>query len=322
MIDLLALDSVQISRNLKGKFLLIYGAPKVGKTTLLSKLPKSLILAFEPGANALNNAHVQPIKKWTDFKVVLKQLHNPAVQEKFHFIGIDTADSAWDMCEKYVCAQNDVKAISDIPWGKGYSECQKEFSQAFFDLAILQYGICFISHESEKRFKDEQGEEYVQLVPALPTRPYDIVNKLVDIISYIRTIPNPEGEGRKTYMFFRGNDRFLAGARLKYIVDRVEFSYENLLTAVQDAVDKQVEVDGTTATEAYRDGSEEKSRSFNEAMDEAKELWGKITQNNQEKALAILEIVEKVFGKKMKLSDATPQQIDLLELVILEMKDM
>ncbi len=184
MIDLLALDSVQISRNLKGKFLLIYGAPKVGKTTLLSKLPKSLILAFEPGANALNNAHVQPIKKWTDFKVVLKQLHNPAVQEKFHFIGIDTADSAWDMCEKYVCAQNDVKAISDIPWGKGYSECQKEFSQAFFDLAILQYGICFISHESEKRFKDEQGEEYVQLVPALPTRPYDIVNKLDDLTTY------------------------------------------------------------------------------------------------------------------------------------------
>lgn len=91
-IDLAALQPTKISRNLKGKYLLIYGLPKTGKTTLLSKLPKVLILAFEPGTNALNNTYVQPIEKWADFKSALRQLKSDAMKEKFDFIGIDTAD--------------------------------------------------------------------------------------------------------------------------------------------------------------------------------------------------------------------------------------
>ena len=92
MIDLLKLEPTKISRNLRGKFLLVYGLPKTGKTTLLSKLPNSLILAFEPGTNALNNAFVQPITKWTEAKEALRDLKKKEVKEKFHFIGIDTAD--------------------------------------------------------------------------------------------------------------------------------------------------------------------------------------------------------------------------------------
>lgn len=49
MIDLLKLEPQKISRNLKGKFSLIYGAPGCGKTTLASKFEKSLILGFESG---------------------------------------------------------------------------------------------------------------------------------------------------------------------------------------------------------------------------------------------------------------------------------
>ena len=91
---------------------------KTGKTTLLSKLPHCLILAFEPGTNALNNAFVQPIGRWVDFKMALKQLRMPQLQEKFEFIGIDTADIAYELCEKYICAQNNVENIGDIPYGK------------------------------------------------------------------------------------------------------------------------------------------------------------------------------------------------------------
>ena len=90
----------------------------MGKTTLLSKLPHSLILAFEAGTNALNNAYVQPIKKWTDAKNVLRELRKEAVQEKFHFIGVDTCDIAWSLCEKYICQQNQVQNLGDIPWGE------------------------------------------------------------------------------------------------------------------------------------------------------------------------------------------------------------
>ena len=49
MIDLLNLEPTKISKDLKGKYILIYGRPKIGKTTLASEFPKNLLLAFEPG---------------------------------------------------------------------------------------------------------------------------------------------------------------------------------------------------------------------------------------------------------------------------------
>lgn len=323
MINLLELEPTKISKNLKGKFLLVYGEPKCGKTTLLSKLPKSLILAFEAGTNALNNAYIQPIEKWTDFKMVLKQLKNPAVQEKFDFIGIDTADIAWDLCVKYICIQNSVENLSDIPWGKGFDMCKKEYSEAFRQLALMGYGICFVSHSTEKTFKDEKGEDYIRIVPALPNRPYDIVNKMVDIIGYIRSIKNPDTKEQKTFLFFRGDDRFLAGARFKHITPRIEFTYENLAGAIYEAIDKQAAEDGTTTTDTYNNFYEEKQRRpFDDAMAEAKELWVKLTEGNEANAYKILDTVEKVFGKRMKISEATEPQQELLELVIDEMRDM
>lgn len=118
MINLLDLKPSTISRNLKGKFMLIYGLPKVGKTTFASEIPGHLILSFEPGTNALVGKMIQPIGKWTEFKQVLGQLRNPNVQEKFDVICIDTADKAWEACEKFICQQNDVSKIGDIPWGQ------------------------------------------------------------------------------------------------------------------------------------------------------------------------------------------------------------
>ena len=86
-IDLLALEPQQISRNLRGKFSLFYGAAGVGKTTLASKFEKSLILGCEPGTNALNNVYVQPIKIWQDMRQVVFQLtKDETLKEKFYTV--------------------------------------------------------------------------------------------------------------------------------------------------------------------------------------------------------------------------------------------
>ena len=325
-IDLLALEPTKISRNLRGKFLLVYGLPKVGKTTLLSKLPHSLILAFEAGTNALNNAYVQPIKKWTDAKSVLRELRKEAVQEKFHFIGVDTADIAWSLCEKYICQQNQVQNLGDIPWGKGYALCKQEFEDFFREIAQLGYGICFVSHSAEKTMKDEKGNDYTSLAPALPSRPYDIVNKMVDIIGYIRAVKNYDTNETKTYIFLRGDDRFVAGSRFKYIEPKVEFSYDAIANAIYDAVDKQVAADGTgVASEVYNPFYQNmKEKTFEEIRTEAKELWDKLVTEtgSEENANKISFIIERIFGKKMKLSEITEAQKDLYELVVAEMQTL
>ena len=73
-IDLLTLEPQQISRDLKGKFTLLYGDPKVGKTTLASEIDNVLIASFEMGSNALHNVRVVPMQKWKDWKDTVRQL--------------------------------------------------------------------------------------------------------------------------------------------------------------------------------------------------------------------------------------------------------
>lgn len=49
MVDLMSLEPTKISTDLSGKFVLLYGLPKSGKTSLSVLFPKPLLLAFEIG---------------------------------------------------------------------------------------------------------------------------------------------------------------------------------------------------------------------------------------------------------------------------------
>ena len=76
MIDILTIEPTVISRDLKGKYILLYGKPKVGKTTFGAQFPGALILAFERGYNALPGVMAQDITTWGEFKQVLRELKN------------------------------------------------------------------------------------------------------------------------------------------------------------------------------------------------------------------------------------------------------
>ena len=60
-INLLELKPHKISRDLSGYITYIYGAAKVGKTSLGAEMPKPLLLAFERGYNALAGIIAQDI---------------------------------------------------------------------------------------------------------------------------------------------------------------------------------------------------------------------------------------------------------------------
>ncbi len=320
MIDLLSLEPQRISRDLKGKYILLYGLPGVGKTSLASEFKNVLIAGFEMGTNALNNVYVQPIKTWKDWRDMVKQLcTKDALKDKFDSIAIDTADFAWDLCVKWICSQNGVEKLGDIPWGGGYDLAKKEYTQTFRDLTYSGYGLVFISHSTEKVYKNEKGEDYTQIVPALPNRPFDIVNKMVDIIAYIREIPVEIGDKieNKRYMFLRGDQRFLAKSRFKYIKPRIELSYQGLVDAIFEAIDEEVAHTGGTASNEENPYTKQ---NFEEIMEDAKQLWGQVVQNNKtEQALAILE---EEFGKPTRFSEILPEQTKELNAALIKIRDL
>lgn len=189
-IDILSLQPHQVSRDLKGYSVFLYGEEKSGKTTTASKFPRALLLAFEKGYNALPGVMAQPILSWSDFRKVLKQLKSDAAKAMYETIIIDTADIAYDLCEKYICANAKgpdggfgVDAIGDVPYGKGYTLLAKEFDECLRSIVQMDYGLVLISHAVDKLFKDEQGQEYSKIVPTLGSKPRNIVSRMCKLIA-------------------------------------------------------------------------------------------------------------------------------------------
>ena len=321
-IDLLNLEPQHISKNLRGKMFLIYGDAGCGKTTLASKFKNVLIAGFEMGTNALNNVYVQPVKTWDDWRKMVRQLvSKPELHEKFEAIAIDTADEAWELCAKYVCNDNGVAKLGDIPWGGGYDQAKKEFHSTFRDLSYAGYGLIFISHSAEKTYKNDKKQDYNKIVPALQSRPFDIINKMVDLIAYIREVTVGEGDDakRERFMFFRDEvgDRFLAKSRYQYIKPYVKLSYDELVDAIYAAIDEETLHSGGAATEEINPYTQ---RNFDELMEDAKMLWGELVNKDLVKQAA--EILQKIFGKPTKFSEVLPEQVDLLAVALNEIRGL
>lgn len=321
-IDLLNLQPQQISRDLRGKYMLLFGPPKAGKTTLAAELDKSLICGFEQGTNALHNVLVQPIVKWEDWKQVVRQLvkDKEKLKDKIHTVVIDTADEAYALCEKYICQEANVDTIKEVAaYGGGYKILDSEFHSTLRDLEFAGYGLLFISHSKDKEQTDDHGEKYIQAVPALADRPFNIINKMVDIIAYLRQTETREGEEiiKKRYLCFREDRRFYAGSRFKHITPQIELSYDNLVKAIYEAIDKEIEVKGGTATEEQNPYLK---RDFEDLMTEAKQIWNKVII--KEKTAEASKILEEEFGKPTKFSEITADQTDKLEKVLFKVKEL
>lgn len=323
-IDILSLQPTSISRDLKGKYVLVYGAPKIGKTSFAAEFKKNLLCAFEIGFNAINGIYAQPIQKWSDFKLVLRQLDKPAAKEKFDTITIDTVSIAYDLCEQYVCAQNGVQNISEIPWGRGWGLVKAEFESCLRNITMLGYGLILIAHQ-EKRVETIDGSEIEFYAPALNKRCYEICNRLVDVIGYIGAEWDKDGNCER-YLYTRQTPRILAGSRYKYLAPKIKFGYQELVDAIGKAIDESVEKDGATIAET-RPTFEENKLDYEAIREEARQLWEKLVggpdeEPNVEMAKRISKRVEMIFGHPIKLSEITEDQVDLFYLVVLDMRDL
>ena len=312
-----------ISRDLKGKYVLLYGKPKSGKTTAACAFPDAVLLAFEKGYNAIGDAYPFDINKWSDFKMALRDLEDQRAKERFKTVIIDTISICWEMCEKFVCQQNGVQKIADIPWGGGYTACKKEFETSIRRITQLGYGVVLIAHSASRVEKTADGSDIEIISPDLPKRAAEVCNGIVDIIGYIGN-EWVNGE-RKRWLYTRETPTLFAGSRFKYMPDKIPFSYESLVNAIAEAIEMAEQKDGATVVDSAQGKTEEKL-DFTKVRNRAQELWSKLVgsgdEANPDIATTILKKIEMTMGHRMRLSEFTEDQVDLLQLVVLDMEDM
>ena len=315
-IDILAIQPQVISRDLRSKYLLLAGAPKIGKTEFCTMAPDALVLAIEIGTNARPGAMIQKIDTWSTFKLVLRQLEKPEAKAKFSTICIDTVAIAYDLCEQFICAQNGVQKIGDIPYGGGYAALSKEFDNALRKITMMGYGLIMTCHLKES--SDENGE-ITGYKPDLNNRCLKIVNGLVDIIGVITQTWDEHGESHR-WIQTRSTPTIVAGSRYKYLAPRIPFGYNEFLEALGQAIDREQE-NGAVVTDTAPIDTFEKL-DYKAIRAEASELWTVLVERDPDNAPIILKKVEMIFGRPMKLSEITEDQVDLFNLVVLDMRDM
>lgn len=327
-INIFNLQPSVIDKSLKGKYLLLYGRPKCGKTSFAVQAPRALVCAFELGVNALAGTKYVPMLKWSDFKKVLMQLRKPEAKEIYDTIVIDTVSLAYDLCEKFILQRESVSSIKDIPFGGGYGMVANEFQESLREITMLGFGLILICHSKEVStgMTDAEGNPILSIQPSLTKRPMEICNAICDIIGCINT----EFEDGKPvrYLYTRQTPTIFAGSRYKYLAPKIKFGYQELVDAIADAIDSAAQFDGATVVE-HTDTVQVKARPFEETMREAKELWEHFlntadTEEGKEQNLKIMkDFVKRIFGNEsFKLGNAVPSQQDLIELFIDEMKNM
>lgn len=331
-LDLKSLTKHKISTSLRSKSILIYGSPKVGKSTFAAGADKVLFFNFENGTEFLPlETDPVPIQKWTEFKSYIKQLRDPDLQQMFHTIVIDTVTIAAQLCTQYVCLQNGVTSIRDIPWGQGFSALQDEFFNVFHEISMLGYGIIFLAHTKTQNsdYLDDKGEYIQQVTADVDKRIFSVLNGMCDIIAYAEKQYDPQTQTmtRVLYTDADAPDKVTGGRCVQFFPKVIPLSYKIFEEELEKAVKKIAE---TTHSELQDVNTTIKrnQKSFEDTMAEAKNLWMSYInavdtdEEKEQRLIALQDIVRKIFGKPIKLSTVAPSQQELLELVISEFKNL
>lgn len=323
-INLLNLQPHKVSRDLSGYITFIYGPAKCGKTTFGSKMPGALLLAFERGYNALPGVIAQDITSWGEMKQVVRELKKPEVQEVYKSVIIDTVDIAADCCQKYICNQLGIENIGDGGWStNGWAKYKKEFEDVFRTLTQLGYAVVFISHDKEKTIKPQNSNEYQQIGSSMQSSALSIIENMSDIIGYAH--PKATENGSKVVLTLRSGDNSVrCGCRFKYIQPEIEFTYDALTDALNKAIDLEAaETNNQFTTEERQATPIIREYDYEGLRTDFQEIVGQLMEKNQAfYTPRILQITDRILGKNKKFTDCTLDQVELMDLVVEEIKDL
>jgi hypothetical protein len=139
---------------------------------------------------------------------------------------------------------------------------------------------------------------------------------MVDIMGYIN-IEN----GQRKLVLRSADDSVDCKSRFKMIAPEITFGYNELVDALNDAIDKEAALtDGVYVTDESFKAPEITNYNYDQLMIEFKDLVGIVMNKNQSNATKLTSIVDKYLGKGKKVAEATPDQAELIYLIISEIK--
>ena len=213
------------------RHLVLYGLPKVGKTTIVSKLPNVLIIGFEKGVEYVDGYKIR-INSYKELREVLIELGQ---DKKFDFVVFDTVttmlevlkERAEELYSNTIMGKNWLSVgkkeygdILNLPKGAGYGFLKEAL------LGILEYT------ENESKFV--KPKRYIWLahskeIVSDSIGGYDIRFKDIDLPANIKSalsvragaIGYLKRKAEQLEISFISNNDYLAGCQVKHLSGKI-----------------------------------------------------------------------------------------------------
>tara|TARA_R100000458_G_scaffold885_1_gene758 strand:+ start:34 stop:705 length:672 start_codon:yes stop_codon:yes gene_type:complete len=203
------------------KVMLLYGAPKVGKTTALSQLEDCLIIDTEQGASMVEGY----IESVNNREELIKVLQEAKDGHEYKYVAIDTIDKIATWAEKTVCEEEGVSAVQDLAFGKGFALVREKVLNTVNILKDIFPHVIVIGHRKWAR-------AVVDSKAIVEPESLDLTGKLknmlmadCDAIGYVYR----DDDKGKLMVSFKANEALEAGSRSPHLRGKeIELNWKNI----------------------------------------------------------------------------------------------
>lgn len=202
------------------KYLILFGLPKVGKTTILSTLENNLILDFEQGTTYVDALKVQ-INSLKELKECIKAIKEAG--KPYKYITIDTITAVEEMAKPLALQmwQNsplyttkyDIKDITQVPQGAGYSFWRQAIEVIIDLIASATDNIILCGHVKDAALAENVSGSIKQL--DLTGKVSRILSARSDAIGFVH-----RDEDSNLCINFGQSGEVLTGARPKHLANK------------------------------------------------------------------------------------------------------
>ena len=203
------------------RFLILYGKPKSGKTTIAAELDNNLIVDLEGGSEYLSALSIQArsINDLGNISNAIQEEINKTGKKPYKYITIDNATRLEEICMSFACTLyrqtpmgktwkgDDVRLL---PNGSGYLYLRQAVRKVIDMFRKLCDNFILIGHTKDKMI-DKEGQEMTEMALDLVGKLGDIICGEADAVGYIYRKKN------ETIISFEGGDNTVREARAPHL---------------------------------------------------------------------------------------------------------
>lgn len=203
------------------RFLILYGKPKSGKTTIAAALENNLIIDLEGGSEYLSALSVQArnINDLAEISNAIQEEINKTGKKPYKFITIDNATRLEEICMSFACTlyrqtpmgkKWDGDDVRLLPNGSGYMYLRQAVRKVIDMFRRLCDNFILIGHTKDKMI-DKEGQEMTEMALDLVGKLGDIICGEADAVGYIYRKKN------ETIISFEGGNNTIREARAPHL---------------------------------------------------------------------------------------------------------